>query len=199
MNKKDIFTVVVIAAVVGFLSASLGAQVGMSPRGHPTTGVFNENVASSCDLDGTCEVVSIRTDSMTIEGSGIIADGTLNIITDPTQGGVWSGNLNLLGNLDIWNLDGDQGILSVMGESHFGGESRFSNTAIFKILKIGEVFMINDEGNGYLAGQMEFGNVDTEELEVEGPANFFELSGNGTAFVCTNNMGRIYSSQEPCN
>ena len=51
MNKRDVFLVVVIAAVVGFLSASLGAQVGLDP---PTTDSRSVR-ATSCDGDEVCE------------------------------------------------------------------------------------------------------------------------------------------------
>ena len=58
MNKKDILMVVVIAAVVGFLSASLGAQVGMSPRGSGGFGLTpnSQIIANACNADEICEM-----------------------------------------------------------------------------------------------------------------------------------------------
>lgn len=65
MDKKDILMVVVIAAVVGFLSASLGAQVGMSPRGGGGFGQApnsSQIAAHSCDGDGICEGKAFKGD-----------------------------------------------------------------------------------------------------------------------------------------
>ena len=58
MDKKDILMVVVIAAVVGFLSASLGAQVGMSPRGAGGIGPTpnSQIIANACNADEICEM-----------------------------------------------------------------------------------------------------------------------------------------------
>ncbi len=76
MNKRDVFLVIVIAAVVGVVSSLVTSNVMMGPRGVPTTGISNEVVATSCDGDDVCEAKGIsmgNVDYSLEEGEGIRA------------------------------------------------------------------------------------------------------------------------------
>ena len=187
MNKKDILMVVVIAAVVGFLSASLGAQVGMSPRGAGGVGPTpNSQIAAySCDADEICE-----TNSILVGKAGSGSSGSISVENKVIAGSLEANSLRIDRNSGFGlTIDQDSGFgLKIDQGSGFGLTIDQGSGFGLKI----------DQGSGY--GLKVTNNGSGYALAADGRVMFKNLETQGTGnFLCIAETGVIFRSNSSCN
>jgi len=171
MNKRDVFLVIVIAAVVGVVSSLVTSNVMVGP---PTTNP-KEVRANSCDVDEVCEMNVAK-----IGGVELYSVNDYKISPKPI-------------------LYSDGFIAEEFIISEFGFFKQYLAMSRDISDPDATFFQITEDGNGFLEGQLELEKVDTKQLEVEGPARFAELIGSGNGYVCVNFQGRLYRSNTPCD
>ena len=185
MDKKDILMVVVIAAVVGFLSASLGAQVDLSPRGAGGVGPTpNSQIAAySCDADEICETNSISVGEVDFIGSGSISVENMGFIRAIRAQDIRTTDLMV----DDGLLQAENAMMSSLGI----GFSEFSNLS-------NELEVIGS--SVFRSGENIYQSVTIDWLDGLGMTiGATAYVGTGTGYACMSAHGNIFRSEVPCN
>ena len=185
--------VVVIAAVVGFLSSSLGAQVDLSPRGDGGIGPTpNSQIAAhSCDADGVCEMDNaliagiLEAETAFVEGLSVHDDMVVGDSLTVNQG------------MEAYTHDGlDAFRIGVDGEPLLSLRVRNQNNG-------SQVQFLTPNG---ASAMTIFGNGETtlqdsviSQLLIKNEMKHNLFTGNDTGFVCVKRDGTFFRSEVSCN